>query len=404
MTIKNWKTKFKKHFGENYSCEVMLLNANPTRGLQFVMYDDKEIFLCNEDKEILWKREIPEIVEITVDVVNNSSHENIMYVKLRNQRILALSHTGRILEEKKYQVLDERYEQYIKEGIRGASHFDYEPNIPVVFSKELSTGYYHVQAQVSVEGIYKLFDKDGMCVYEGGDSFIDLKVCMYERELFELRTRDQIKVNNVKISAIEDQQVIHFIGDSTMANQQRLPLYGWAQLHPLYTSKIVNNLAYSARSLKSFCFEGRFNELLNKLKKDDVVVIGFGHNDVRETYFGSNQEEYIDYLQYYIKMIKNYGAEVIITIPIAQRHYDGNEKLLNTHKIYEDAILEQIVDTKIVNLNRLLMKEIEKLGMEKSLELFNTHQSLEMIDNTHLSFRGALLVNELFIKECKYDL
>lgn len=397
--IENKKKQLLSLFGDEYICTPMLLNANPTRGIQFVLYNRIEIMLCNEEAEILWKRSIGNIEEITVDVLNDSSHENFLYVKLKNGKILVLSHTGRIIEKNLYKVVDERYEQFIKMGILGADHFDYEPIIPVLYSQEISVGYYKVKLKVRANTRYKLFDGNGLCVYEGKDETVEFSTGVYEKQIFEIRSRDSLLVEEVSVLPIENHQVVHFIGDSTMANQQRLPLYGWAQVHPLYTNLIVNNLAYSARSLKSFCFEGRFNKLLNQIKKDDIVVIGFGHNDIRETYFGSTTEEYIDYLKYYIETIKSYGAKVIVTVPIAQRHYDEQGMLLNTHKAFEHAILKEIKEVKIVNLNKLLMEKINKLGVVESIKLFNDHPDLEMKDNTHLSFYGAQIVNELFMEE-----
>ncbi len=388
-------------YGSEFTIVPMLLDANPTRGLKFALFNKEQLIIVAENGEIQWERQIKGIMDVSVQIMNNSSHENQLEVTLSNYQKVLYSHTGRLLSIPNYEILDERYYQYIKSGIKGFNHYDYENPTPLVFSKELERGYYQLDIKVEANSDeVKLFNQDGLCLYFGQPGQLSRNVVVYKNELLELRSRDELKTLEVTVKKIDSEPVIHFIGDSTLANQSRLPLYGWAQIHQNYSSLIVNNLAYSARSLKSFCFEGRFNKLLNCIKSGDTVVIGFGHNDVRETYFGSTPVEFEEYLNYYIDHLKRAGAKVIVTVPIAQRHYNQEQILINTHKQFEQVILNLKQDVEIVNLNKHLMAEIEKLGYEKSKILFNNHVDLEMTDNTHLSFYGAKLVNNIFIREC----
>lgn len=389
-------------YSNSYSFVPMLVDANPTRGLKFIGYNMEEILLLDEEYKLLWKRKIRGITSVSVNVINNTSHENYLELSLLNNDKKYLSHTGKLLNINIPKLLDDRYIDYIKSGIQGTNYFDYELQIPVYYSIELEPGYYEINIEIKPTlSEYKIFNQDGLCFYFGSENNINSQFVLYEKKLFEIRSRSEIELINVDIKPISEKKVVHFIGDSTLANQSRLPLYGWAQLHQNYTKSIVNNLAYSARSLKSFCFEGRFNRLLNEIKPGDDVVIGFGHNDARKTYFGATPEEFEDYLNYYLQKIESYGAKPIITVPIAQRHYDQEGILINTHCQFEKVIIKYANKYQVINLNKMLMKEISNLGFEKSKELFNIHPHLEMVDNTHLSFSGAKFVNELFIKEYK---
>ena len=83
-----------------------------------------------------------------------------------------------------------------------------------------------------------------------------------------------------------DKTITIFIaGDSTAAerdtsnnNQER----GWGQMFQNYFNKnfvVIDNHARGGRSSKSFIDEGRWDAILQKMKKGDYAIIQFGHND-----------------------------------------------------------------------------------------------------------------------------
>ena len=95
---------------------------------------------------------------------------------------------------------------------------------------------------------------------------------------------------------------IFLIGDSTVADyslesdyqDKRFPLNGWGQVFQSYFKKdslkaiknviktdsvIVIDKAKGGRSTRTFFEEGRWAEVFKALKKNDLVMIQFGHND-----------------------------------------------------------------------------------------------------------------------------
>ena len=69
-----------------------------------------------------------------------------------------------------------------------------------------------------------------------------------------------------------------------MANKdisKGLPERGWGMVLPCFFSEDVriDNHALNGRSSKSFIDEGRWQEVLDKIKPGDYVFIQFGHND-----------------------------------------------------------------------------------------------------------------------------
>src|SRR4051812_26558985 len=94
---------------------------------------------------------------------------------------------------------------------------------------------------------------------------------------------------------------VYLIGDSTVADyaleenymEKRYPIMGWGQVFQQFLSKdslknlnrlitgdsaLVVDKAKGGRSTRSFFEEGRWKEILLTLKKNDLVLIQFGHN------------------------------------------------------------------------------------------------------------------------------
>ncbi|KAL5114269.1 hypothetical protein ACEQ8H_007838 [Pleosporales sp. CAS-2024a] len=73
-------------------------------------------------------------------------------------------------------------------------------------------------------------------------------------------------------------QTIYLAGDSTMAKASGA-ITGWGVFFPYSTTLNVVNAAIGGRSARSFTREGRFNDIINRLQANDIVIMEFGHND-----------------------------------------------------------------------------------------------------------------------------
>lgn len=99
--------------------------------------------------------------------------------------------------------------------------------------------------------------------------------------------------------------------------KQRYPMTGWGQvfqpfMHTDSLSKIghlikadrvvVDDRARGGRSTRTFFQEGRWRAVYNALKKDDVVMMQFGHNDaaVNKTERYVDIEGYKEFLRLYV--------------------------------------------------------------------------------------------------------
>ena len=77
---------------------------------------------------------------------------------------------------------------------------------------------------------------------------------------------------------------IFMAGDSTMAIKQpdKRPETGWGEMlgQHFKDGKVrIENRAMNGRSTRSFAAEGRWQKIIDEVKKGDFVFIQFGHND-----------------------------------------------------------------------------------------------------------------------------
>jgi len=152
--------------------------------------------------------------------------------------------------------------------------------------------------------------------------------------------------------AVEEARATLWIaGDSTVRNagEQR----GWGQdIGGFFDPKKiqVQNRAIGGRSSRTFFTEGRWDAMLGEMKKGDLVLIQFGHNDVgpldergkfRGSVKGTGDEteevkkpdgsvetvrSYGWYLKYYARSAKAKGATVVLCSPVPHKKFEGDWK------------------------------------------------------------------------------
>lgn len=155
-------------------------------------------------------------------------------------------------------------------------------------------------------------------------------------------------------AARKDLPVLWLAGDSTVRNGQQA-MRGWGDeigklLDP---AKIqVMNRAIGGRSSRTFYAEGRWEKMLGEMKKGDVVLVQFGHNDVgaldaagkfRGSIKGTGEEtqevkkpdgstetvhSYGWYLRHFARTAKAKGATVLLCSPVPHKRFDREGKFV----------------------------------------------------------------------------
>lgn len=217
--------------------------------------------------------------------------------------------------------------------------------------------------------------------------------------------------------------VFYIIGDSTVKNGDgtgKSQQWGWGSFIANYfdTTKMgVQNHAIGGRSSRTFITEGRWNRILETLKKDDYVIMQFGHNDggplddtsrARGTIRGIGEDsaaiynpirkvnEVVHsfgwYMRKYIRDTKERGAIAIVCSPIPRNDWkDG--KVIRSSESYSKWA-EQVAKEEgayFINLNNDIALKYESMGLEAVKPFFP-------VDHTHTNLDGAKLNAQIVIE------
>lgn len=222
-------------------------------------------------------------------------------------------------------------------------------------------------------------------------------------------------------------QTLFLVGDSTVKNgsgKGEGGLWGWGDFlgEQLDTSKLhIENHARGGRSSRTYIAEGLWDGVLSKIKKGDIVIIQFGHNDAgpvndtiraRGTIKGIGDEtEEIDnmitkkhetihtfgwYLRKYVQETKAKGGIPVLCSRVAQNNWiDG--KVVRATENYT-MWTRQIAESEhvaFIDLNDLTATKYEKLGPEA------VTSKLFLTDKTHTNLEGARITAEIVASELR---
>lgn len=223
---------------------------------------------------------------------------------------------------------------------------------------------------------------------------------------------------------------VYLIGDSTVADYslekdfhtKRYPINGWGQVFQPFLRKdslrlvkgiirsdsaLVDDRAKGGRSTRTFFEEGRWSEVYQLLKKGDVVMIQFGHNDAAvdkpERYV--NVAGYKEYLRLYINQTRQKGGIPVLLTPVARNYPWKDGKLSNVHGDYPQAVKDvaKELNVYLIDLNELSMASFSGKGQEYvSSHYFMNLPAGKYVaypegqkDNTHFQPEGATEVARL---------
>lgn len=233
---------------------------------------------------------------------------------------------------------------------------------------------------------------------------------------------------------------VYLVGDSTMADyannyepgkdymKTRYPVTGWGQVFQQYLVKdslrkvnkliktdsaFVDDRARGGRSTRTFFQEGRWRAVYENLKKDDLVLMQFGHNDAAEdrTERYVTIEGYKEFLRLFVSQTRSKGAVPIILTPVARNYPWKDGKLQNVHGLYDQAAQDvaKELNVKCIDLNKKSMDFFTKKGEVFSAENYFMNFPAGKYeaypdgqkDNTHFQTKGAIEVARLVFEGMK---
>ncbi len=167
---------------------------------------------------------------------------------------------------------------------------------------------------------------------------------------------------------------------------------------------IVENRAIGGRSSLSFYLEGKFAELLLRVKRGDTVLIQFGHNDATK----ARPNRYVSIAKYkeclrsFIRAIRARGAIAVLVTPVMRRSCDEERGTFNlSFPDHRNAMIELAEEESaiLLDLGKRSHEICTEIGCDASKSLFLWTEAGKYsgaykngsTDSTHLQRRGALI-------------
>ena len=204
--------------------------------------------------------------------------------------------------------------------------------------------------------------------------------------------------NGARLQSIETQKTsrrtIWIAGDSTVTNQcceypyvSGASYAGWGQMLQLFVGDAlaVSNHAHSGLTLESFRSEGHYEILRNRVRKNDVVLFQFGHNDQKLAHLTADGG-YRKLYEAYIAEIRALGGIPVIVTPLARNSWKGDGESYNDLlSAYNDSCvrLGKDFDVPVVALHDAAVDFIVRNGRDAVKKYFFPS------DYTHTNDYGA---------------
>ena len=201
---------------------------------------------------------------------------------------------------------------------------------------------------------------------------------------------------------------IFIAGDSTAAEYgpERAPQAGWGQMLQSWFDPAqweVRNHAKGGRSARSFIEEGRLEAIDKELRRGDVLLIQFGHNDAKfedPSRYDDPAQAYPQYLSRYLDLAEQRGATPVLITPVARLLYDFGS-LLDTHGLYTQAVKQLAAQRHValIDLNASSSDWVRALGEQAAKPYFLFVPEQTKADGTHFSAAGANAVACLVVRD-----
>ncbi len=178
----------------------------------------------------------------------------------------------------------------------------------------------------------------------------------------------------VTIEPAKDFVNVFLAGDSTVTDQDG-PLYtGWGQMLPRFFRAgvaVVNN-AQSGDSLRSFRANGLLDQIWERARPGDFLLIQFGHNDQKDTRAGAGAfTTFKQGLEDYVAAARERQLEVVLITPMERRRFQAGAPL-PTLADFAEAVRQvgRERNVAVIDLHAASLKLYAALGPEGSKQVF----------------------------------
>ncbi len=154
---------------------------------------------------------------------------------------------------------------------------------------------------------------------------------------------------------------------------EKRPETGWGEKIGQYfdEKKVkIDNRAMNGRSTRTFISEGRWQKIVDDLRRGDYVFIEFGHNDESKEKVDryTPPEDFKKNLEKFILEVRAKKAIPILLTPVMRRKFNVDGNFVDTHGEQPDLTRKVTKDLKVplIDMHRASEKVLKDLGAEKS--------------------------------------
>ena len=219
------------------------------------------------------------------------------------------------------------------------------------------------------------------------------------------------------MSCTQKEDIRLFVAGDSTAQSYRVEqtlMRGWAQYLELFFDERVQveNRSMAGRSSKSFREEGRWNKILEDLRKGDVVFIQFGHNDTStKPERHASPADYRQNLRRFVQEVREREATPVLLTSIVLCTFNDSGQLVDRRlKEYPQIVRDLAAEEKVILIDmfRLSFDLLQELGPEEARKLYMFLEPGEdpsrpqgSNDDTHLRERGAKQLAALVAEEIR---
>jgi lysophospholipase L1-like esterase len=207
----------------------------------------------------------------------------------------------------------------------------------------------------------------------------------------------------------KEKRTLYLIGDSTVRNgtygRGDGGLWGWGSFIREFfdTAKLsIQNKAFGGTSSRSFWTKGFWAKVEPFIKKGDVVLIQFGHNDGNPTTLKGISDDSLEVINPVTKIsemvhsfgwnIRKYiretkakgGIPIVLSLVPRNMWKDGKVNRVAAEYVQWDSAVAVQEHVDFINLNKIIADHYDELGQEKVMADFFTEK-----DHTHTIEAGA---------------
>lgn len=217
-------------------------------------------------------------------------------------------------------------------------------------------------------------------------------------------------VSRIVIEKDTTAQTVYLCGNSTVTDQASEPWASWGQMFTRWFDDAVciSNHAESGLTARTFIAGNRLEQVCEHLRKGDIVICEFGHNDEKEKRPGDGAwYHYVYNLKIFVDRVREKGADIIFCTPTQRRFFNDDKKTIrNTHGEFPAAMrsVAERENVPVIDLNGMTTTFFETLGYEDSkraLVHYPAHtypgQDKDFADNTHFNPFGAYEVSKMVV-------